>query len=52
MDDFIAPATYVQPIPTIQQAANLEKYDWSREIDMPPKKEPRYNVSKIVQKGG
>ncbi len=41
MDEFIGPATYVQPVPTIDQAANLEKYDIGREMSEMAEETPK-----------
>lgn len=32
MEEFIAPATYVQPLPAFDQLIRLEKADWSKEM--------------------
>jgi phytoene dehydrogenase-like protein len=40
MDDFLAPATYVQPAPTIEQAAALENNQTGREINALSEKTP------------
>lgn len=49
MDEFIAPATYVQPAPTIEQAAKLDKYDWSREMGEMAEKTPKELVYEIFR---
>ena len=41
MDEFIGPATYVQPVPTIEQAANMEKYDIGREMSEMAEETPK-----------
>ncbi len=49
VDDFIAPVTYVQPMPTILQAAALEKYDWSREMAIMAEKPPKEIIEDLFR---
>ena len=41
VDEFVAPATYVQAVPTILQAANLEQTEIGREISALAEKTPK-----------
>ncbi|MFC2067639.1 phytoene desaturase family protein [Chloroflexota bacterium] len=47
VDNFIAPATYVQPMSTILQAAALDKYDWSREMGEMAEKPPKEMIEEL-----
>ena len=49
MDEFIAPATYVQAVSTIEQAVNLEKTELGREIGLLAEKTPQEIVCDIFR---
>jgi len=48
-DEFLAPATYVQPVPTIEQAMNLEKTEMGREIAALSEKTPQEMVDDLFR---
>ncbi|MDY6970819.1 MAG: NAD(P)/FAD-dependent oxidoreductase [Thermodesulfobacteriota bacterium] len=49
MDDFIAPATYVQPIPALDQLPMLERAEWHREMNELTEKTPLQFVDDLFE---
>ncbi|MFC1967944.1 phytoene desaturase family protein [Chloroflexota bacterium] len=49
VDEFIAPATYVQPMSTIEQAVNLERTELGREITALSEKTPQEIVNDLFR---
>ncbi len=49
VDNFIAPATYVQPLPVIEQAAKLERTEMGREIASLSEKTPKDLVYELFE---
>jgi phytoene dehydrogenase-like protein len=49
MDEFLAPATYVQPKPVLDQAGALEKSEIGREISAISEKSPRQIIDELFE---
>ena len=49
MDEFIAPATYVQPIPALEQIPKFEKAEWGKEMMELTEKSPKTIVDELFE---
>ncbi|MDY6973776.1 MAG: NAD(P)/FAD-dependent oxidoreductase [Thermodesulfobacteriota bacterium] len=49
MDEFIAPATYVQPIPALDQLPKLAKAEWNQEMNELTEKTPKEFVDGMFE---
>jgi len=49
MDEFIAPATYVQPTPALEQLPRLSKAEWNREMMELTEKTPKEFVDELFE---
>ncbi len=49
MDEFIAPATYVQPIPALDQLPKLSKAEWNQEMTELTEKTPKEFVDDLFE---
>ena len=49
MDEFIAPATYVQPTPALDQLTRLSKAEWNREMMELTEKTPKEFVDELFE---